>query len=78
MADRAQRRAADLADAFCHRIGHRQDLCGLIVEEQVIVAEMRTGHMPMEVLRLQIEGEHIGEQGCHRTGNIPGRVFRKA
>ena len=41
LADRVQRHAADLAGALGHRVGHREDLVGLLVEQQVEVAEVR-------------------------------------
>ena len=44
------------------------------VEQQVIVAEMRSAHMPMEVLGLQIERETVGEQRIERRGNGAHRV----
>jgi hypothetical protein len=31
----------------------------------------------MEVLRFQVQREHVGEQDVERTGNILGRVGRK-
>src|SRR5579871_3219282 len=49
LADRAQRTAADLAGALGDVIGHGEDLLGLLIEQQVIVAKMRTGHMPVKV-----------------------------
>ena len=40
----------------------------------MIVAEVRAGHMPMEILGLQIEREHVGEQDIERAGNLRNRV----
>src|SRR5712671_5403465 len=37
----------------------------------MIIAEMRTRHVPMKVLRLQIQREHVGEQDIQRARNIP-------
>ena len=34
----------------------------MLVEQQMIVAEMRARDMPMEILRLDIESEDVGEQ----------------
>ena len=36
----------------------------------MIVAEMRTGHVPMEVLRFQIKREHVREDHVERAGDI--------
>ena len=55
LADRAQRGAADLADALGDVVGRGENLLGLLVEQQVIVAEMRAADVPMEILGLEIE-----------------------
>ena len=55
MADRAERGAADLADPLGHVVGGAQDIGGLLVEQQVVVAEMRAADVPVEILGLQIE-----------------------
>ena len=66
MADRAQRRAADLADALCERVGGSENLVGLLVKQQMIVAEMWTGDVPMEVLGFQVQREHVRQQDVQR------------
>jgi len=71
VADRMQGRAPDLANAFGDRIGRREDLVALFVQQKMIVAEMWTRHMPMKVLRLQIQSEHVGEQNIQCARNIP-------
>src|SRR5262245_3434567 len=40
----------------------------------MIVAEMRSAHMPMEILGLEIERKHIGEQRIEGAGNIAARI----
>src|SRR5258706_1449325 len=37
----------------------------------MIVAKMRARHVPMKVLRLQIQTEHVGEQDIQRARKIP-------
>ena len=70
VADRAQRAAADLADAFGQRVGHREQLLGLFVEHQVIVAKVRAAHVPVEVLGFQVEREHIGQHAVQGGGDV--------
>ena len=41
VADRAQRDAADLAHALGELVGGGEDLLGLLVEQQMVVAEVR-------------------------------------
>src|SRR5471032_1664274 len=72
--DRTQRRATDLTGALCDRIRHGKDLARLLVEQQVIVAEMRPAHMPMEVLGLEIDREHIRQKWAQRSRYVTGRI----
>src|SRR5262249_8617565 len=66
LADRPQRGAAELAHALRDRIRRGVELIGLLVEEQVVIAEVRTRGVPVEVLGLQIEREEVREQEIHR------------
>src|SRR5690606_28922966 len=54
MADRADRSRAELAGALRHRIYGGEQLCGLLVEQQVIVAEVWPTRVPVEVLGLDV------------------------
>jgi len=47
--NRPQRRTADFTDAFRNGIGHRVDVIGLFIQQQMVVAEVRPAHVPMEV-----------------------------
>src|SRR5580698_807367 len=70
MSDRANRRLAELADALGNRIAHGEDLVALLIQQQVIVAEVRAAHVPMEILGLEVQGEDIGQDGVHRARDI--------
>src|SRR6516164_2486814 len=70
VADRAQRRAADLADPLGDVVGSRENLLALLVEEEMVIAEVRAGYVPMEILGLQVKRKHIGEQNIERAGNL--------
>jgi hypothetical protein len=74
VADRAQGRAADLADTLSYCIGSGEDLAALLVQQKMIVAKMRTLHMPMKILRLHIQSEHVGEQDIQRAREIPDAI----
>ena len=54
MADRAQGRAADLAYALGDGVGGGENLFALLVEQQVIIAEVRPGYVPVEILRFHV------------------------
>src|SRR5262245_45692084 len=74
MADRAQRGAADLADALGERVRGGEDLIALLVEQQMVVAEVRPGNMPMKILGLQVQREHVGQQPVERAGDVADGV----
>src|SRR5262249_15590345 len=69
---------ADLPHALRNRIGHRKDLFCLLVEQQVVVAEMRSAHVPVKVLGLDVEREHVRERAVQRRGEITHRVRLQA
>ena len=60
--------AADFADAFGDVVGHGEELVSVVVEEEMIIAEVRAAHMPVEVFGFEIQGENVGEQGVERAG----------
>ena len=38
----------------------------------MVVAEMRAAHVPVEILRLDVEREHVGDDGVQRRGHVSG------
>src|SRR5690606_14107104 len=52
------------------RIGHGEDLVGLLVQEKMVVAEVRPAHVPVEVLGLEVECEDVGQNEVHRRGHV--------
>ena len=42
----------------------------MFVEEQVVITKVAATHVPVEVFRLQIEGEHISQQRTQCPGNL--------
>src|SRR5262252_9210035 len=70
VADRAQRGAADFAHALGDGVGGRENLLALLVEEEMIVAEVRAGYVPMEILGLQVKRKHVGEHDIERAGDL--------
>ena len=77
MADRAQRGAADLADPLGHVVGGAKDVGGLLVEQQVVVAEMRPADVPVEILGLEIERVAVGQQPVEGLGHGLDRRRRR-
>ena len=59
--DRPQRRSANFARTLGNIVGHRKDLFGVFIEKKVIVPEVLSGHMPMEILSLQVQHEYVGQ-----------------
>jgi len=52
--DRANGCPAYLPRALGNGIRHRENLLTLVIEHQVIIAEMRPGHVPMKVFRFEV------------------------
>jgi hypothetical protein len=67
--------ATDLSDPFGDVIGHREDLIAVIVEEEMKVTKMWSAHMPVEVLRLEIERKEIGKKSVERTSYVSNRLM---
>src|SRR6185312_17352038 len=55
-------------------VGGSEELLALFVEQQVIVAEMWAAHVPVEVLRLDVEREGVGQDAVQGGGNVLGGV----
>ena len=55
-------------------VGHSENLVAMLVEQQMIVAEMRAADVPMEILGFQIEGKGIRHQRVERAGDVLGGV----
>ena len=90
LTDRAQRGAADLANPLGDLVGRAEYLLRLLIEQQMVVAEMPAADMPMKVLGLEIERKGIGivfmateillTPSCERSVGVSstGFTFRKA
>ena len=66
-----------LAGSLGDIIGHSENLLGLFVKEEMIIAEMATAHMPMEILRFQIKRKHIGKKTAEIAGDFLDTVTNK-
>jgi hypothetical protein len=71
LADGSQGYASDLAHALGDRVGDGENLVPVLIQQQMIVAEVRTRNMPVEVLRFEVEGEHIRQQNIESAGYFP-------
>ena len=67
-ADGRQRVLTQLAHAFGDKVGGCDQFGRLFIKQQMIFAKMRTGHMPMEILGLEVERIIIGQQAIQRIG----------
>ena len=68
--DGAQRHAADLANTLGDRVGGGEDLIGMLVKQEMVVAKVRSRHVPVKILRFQVQREHIRKKHIERTGNV--------
>src|SRR5262249_50566716 len=74
LADRPNGGAADLSNALGNGIRGGEDLPRLLVQEQVVVPEMWSGNMPVEILRLEVQRHHVGKQKVESSGEVASRI----
>ena len=60
IADGTKRGLADLPCSFRYCIGRFEQFFRLLVKQEMVVAKMRAAHVPMEVLRLEIDAARGG------------------
>jgi hypothetical protein len=71
MADAPDCHPTEFSYPLGEHIDRFENCGGLLVKEQVIVAESRSGEMPVKVLRLDIERECISDERVDGVGNRP-------
>ena len=57
-----KRGSANLAGPLGDIVRHREDLLRLLVQQEVVITEVSTAHMPMKILGFHVEGKHVGKQ----------------
>src|ERR1700730_400044 len=62
--------STDFARSLGDIVRHREDLSTMLIEQEVVISEMRAIDVPMEILRLDIESEHVGEQFAQLAGDL--------
>ena len=55
--------SADLTDTLSDIVRNCEDLIGMVVKQEMVVAKVRATHVPMEVFGFQIEAEDICKEG---------------
>ena len=53
-----------------------ENLRRLVIEQQMIIAEMRPRDVPVEILGLDVKGIGIGQQPVQRPGDLRSGVAR--
>src|SRR5580704_4089012 len=80
VANRVKRGAAELARALGNIVCHVEDLFGVLIEQKVIIAEMAPRHVPVKILRLDVQCKRIGKQGakfgCDFRDTVPAETAR--
>jgi len=51
-----------LAGALGYFVGHCKNLVGVFIEQKMVITEVTASHVPMEILRLHVEAEHVCQQ----------------
>src|SRR6266567_6945331 len=67
----------NLSNSLGDWIGHREKLLSVLVEEQMIITEMRAAHVPVKILGFHVEREHIRENGIHSACYVFGGRMRQ-
>jgi len=62
VADGAERGAADLSRPLGDIIRHFKDLVAMIIKEQMVIAKMASTHVPVEILRLEVQREDVCQE----------------
>lgn len=69
----SRRVTAQFANTLGNRIDHGIKLAGLFIEHQVIVAKVRTTHVPVKNFGPQVKGGYIRDDAVHRRTDIARR-----
>ena len=72
---RRRRRVPERADALGDRVGRRPQLVVLRLEHEMQRVEHRAGDVPVEVVRLQVDGEGVREQARQPCRDLRSRSF---
>src|SRR5215472_4000237 len=72
-----QRKPADLANAFSDDVRHRKELFSMFIKKQMIIPEVMPAHMPVKILRFQIQRENVSKDCIHRARDLLRRFGRK-
>ena len=70
VADGMKRIPADLTSPLGNLVRHRKDLRRVFVQQNMVITEVWTAHVPMEVFRLNVKHEHIRQQLPEATGYL--------
>lgn len=77
IADRSNSGVTRLSRALGDRIGGGEDLCGLLIKKQMIVPEVGSGDVPVEIFCLQVDREAVRENNLQSVGDSHRRAFVK-
>ena len=72
----ADREAVKLPSSFGGVIGHGKELIAMVGQQKVVVTEMRTAHVPVEILGLQVAGKDIRNECVEATTDLADCLSR--
>jgi hypothetical protein len=70
VSDRSNGRTADLSNPLRNLIRHGKQLIPVIVEQKVVIAEVRSTHMPVKIIGFQVQAEDISEESIKPADNV--------
>src|SRR5438309_7309293 len=77
LSNRSQCQSPKLSNPLGDWICHREKLVGVLIEKQVIIAEMRPAHVPVKIFGLHVKRKHISENGIRRSAYVFGGRSRQ-
>src|ERR1700682_1861333 len=75
LSDRANGGAAYLPGSFSNGIRHGEYLVTLVIQHQMILSEVRAGHMPVKVFGFEVQRKRVREKQLQRFRDVVNRVL---
>ena len=56
--------------AFRDVVGHGEDLVGVLVQKQVVIAKVPPAHVPVKILGLDVDRKNVGERFAQSSRDL--------
>src|SRR5436190_20844621 len=72
MSDLSQGKSSDLSYSLRYWFSHREKLVVVFIQQQLVIAKVRTAHVPVKIFGFHIEREHVGQNSVHGPRDVFG------